>query len=154
MRNIDWYHSLNLPVFTPPDWLFAPAWIIIYLMIFSSFLVFIKAKSPMKKANALVFFIVQLLLNFIWSSVFFNNTDIQGGLIIVIIMWLFIVFTIYEFYKISQPASYLLVPYFLWTTFAVYLNFEIYILNFKCINTLYYWNIFIPIHLEALNMLR
>ena len=129
MQNIDWYHSLNLPVFTPPDWLFAPAWIILYLMIFASFLVFIQAKNPMKKATALVFFIVQLLLNFIWSSVFFSNTDIQGGLIIIVIMWLFIAFTIYEFYKISKPACYLLVPYFLWTTFAVYLNFEIYILN-------------------------
>lgn len=129
MQNINWYHSLNLPVFTPPDWLFAPAWIILYLMIFSSFLVFMQAKSPMKKTNALVFFLVQLLLNFIWSSVFFSNTDIQGGLIIIVIMWLFIAFTIYEFYKISKPASYLLVPYFLWITFAVYLNFEIYILN-------------------------
>lgn len=129
MQNINWYHSLNLPVCTPPDWLFAPAWIILYLMIFSSFLVFMQAKSPMKKANALVFFLVQLLLNFIWSSVFFSNTDIQGGLIIIVIMWLFIAFTIYEFYKISKPASYLLVPYFLWITFAVYLNFEIYILN-------------------------
>ena len=129
MQNINWYHSLNLPVFTPPDWLFAPAWIILYLMIFSSFLVFMQAKSPMKKTNALVFFLVHLLLNFIWSSVFFSNTDIQGGLIIIVIMWLFIAFTIYEFYKISKPASYLLVPYFLWITFAVYLNFEIYILN-------------------------
>ena len=129
MYNSDWYNSLNTPVFMPPDWLFAPVWIILYLMIFASFWIFLKAKSAIKKSLAIVFFMVHLLLNFIWSTVFFTRMDIQGGLVIVIFMWIFILFTIIEFYKISKLSSYLLIPYFLWVSFALYLNTSFYILN-------------------------
>ena len=129
MYNSDWYNSLNTPLFMPPDWIFAPIWIILYLMIFASFWIFLKAKSPVKKSLAIIFFLVQLLLNFIWSTVFFTRTDIQGGLVIVIFMWIFILFTIIEFFKTSKLSSYLLIPYFLWVSFALYLNISFYILN-------------------------
>ena len=129
MQNLDWYHSLNLPEFLPPDWLFAPVWIIIYLMIFSSFWIVFRAKSHVKKSLAMIFFAMQLFLNFIWSTIFFTMKDIQGALIIIGIMWLFIIFTIIEFYKISKLSAYLLIPYFLWTSFALYLNLKIYVLN-------------------------
>lgn len=129
MYNSDWYNSLNTPMFMPPNWIFAPVWIILYLMIFASFWIFLKAKSPIKKSLAIIFFIVQLLLNFIWSTVFFTRTDIQGALVIVIFMWLFIAFTIIEFYRISKLSAYLLIPYLLWVSFALYLNTSFYILN-------------------------
>lgn len=129
MYNSLWYKSLNTPLLLPPDWLFAPVWIVLYLMIFASFLIFLKAKSPIKKTLAIAFFVVQLLLNFIWSTVFFTMADIQGALVVVILMWLFIAFTIIEFYRISKLSSYLLIPYLLWVSFAVYLNLSFYILN-------------------------
>ncbi len=129
MYNSDWYNSLNTPLFMPPDWIFAPIWIILYLMIFASFWIFLKAESPVKKSLAILFFLVQLLLNFIWSTVFFTRMDIQGGLVIVIFMWIFILFTIIEFFKTSKLSSYLLIPYFLWVSFALYLNISFYILN-------------------------
>lgn len=124
-----WYKSLNTPLLLPPYWLFAPVWIILYLMIFASFWIFFRTKSAVKKTLAFSFFTVQLLLNFIWSTVFFTLTDIQGALIIVIFMWLFIVFTIIEFYRISKLSAYLLIPYLLWVSFAIYLNLSFYILN-------------------------
>lgn len=129
MVNLDWYHSLNLPVGTPPDWLFAPVWIILYLMIFASFLVFVATKSLTKKFVALTFFIMQLFLNFIWSSIFFGLKNILDALWVISLMWIFLVITMYEFYKISKPAFYLLVPYFLWITYALYLNSSIYLIN-------------------------
>lgn len=129
MMNLDWYHSLNLPIGTPPDWIFAPVWIILYLMIFASFLVFISAKSISKKFVALAFFIMQLLLNFLWSSIFFGLKNISDALWVIIFIWIFLAITLYEFYKISKPAFYLLIPYFLWVTYALYLNFSIYIMN-------------------------
>lgn len=129
MYNSDWYNALNTPMFMPPNWLFAPVWIILYLMIFASFWIFIKSKNPIKKSLAITFFTVQLLLNFIWSTVFFTRMDIQGGLVIIIFMWLFILLTIIEFHKISKLSAYLLIPYFLWVSFALYLNTYFYILN-------------------------
>lgn len=129
MVNLDWYHSLNLPVGTPPDWLFAPVWIVLYLMIFASFLVFIKTKSLTKKFVAFTFFVMQLFLNFMWSSIFFGLKDIQNALWVICLMWVFLAITLYEFYKISKPASYLLIPYFLWVTYALYLNSSIYFIN-------------------------
>ncbi|MBR2526509.1 tryptophan-rich sensory protein [bacterium] len=129
MYNSDWYNALNTPMFMPPNWLFAPVWIILYLMIFASFWIFCVSKSPIKKSLAVMFFAIQLFLNFIWSTVFFTRTDIQGALVIVIFMWVFIVLTIIEFHKISKLSSYLLIPYFLWVSFALYLNTYFYILN-------------------------
>lgn len=129
MVNLDWYHSLNLPVGTPPDWIFAPVWIILYLMIFASFLVFISTKSLSKKVVALSFFVMQLLLNFFWSSIFFGLKDILSALWVISLMWIFLAITLYEFYKISKPAFYLLIPYFLWVTYALYLNSSIYLIN-------------------------
>ena len=129
MVNLDWYHSLNLPVGTPPDWLFAPVWIVLYLMIFASFLVFIKTKSLTKKFVAFAFFVMQLFLNFMWRSIFFGLKDIQNALWVICLMWVFLAITLYEFYKISKPASYLLIPYFLWVTYALYLNSSIYLIN-------------------------
>lgn len=129
MVNLDWYHSLNLPVGTPPDWLFAPVWIVLYLMIFAFFLAFIKTKSLTKKFVAFAFFVMQLFLNFMWSSIFFGLKDIQNALWVICLMWVFLAITLYEFYKISKPASYLLIPYFLWVTYALYLNSSIYFIN-------------------------
>lgn len=129
MKNLDWYHNLNMPQFTPPDWLFMPVWAVLYLMIFASFWIAFTAKSHVQKSLAMIFFTMQLFLNFIWSTIFFTRRDVEGALIIIAIMWLFILLTIIEFFKIRKWAAYLLIPYFLWTSYAMYLNLSIYLLN-------------------------
>ncbi len=129
MYNSIWYKSLSVPALMPPDWVFAPVWIILYLMIFASFWIFLRARSSIKKSLAIMFFIVQLLLNFIWSTVFFTMADIQGALVVVTFMWIFIILTMIEFFKISKLSAYLLIPYFLWVSYALYLNLSFYILN-------------------------
>lgn len=129
MRNIDWYHSLKHPALSPPDWLFAPVWSILYLTIFLSLIVFLKDGTVREKVVPLGLFTVQILLNFLWSPVFFGMKKIGTALIICFLLWVFILAVIISFYHYSKLSAFLLVPYFLWSTFALYLNFEIWRLN-------------------------
>lgn len=129
MRNLDWYHSLHLPSLTPPDYVFTYAWVVLYIMIFVSFFIFINKNSHRHKGVATIFFIIQMVLNFFWSSIFFSTKDIEGGLVIIILIWIVLAITIFEFYKISKLAAILLIPYYIWISFALYLNTMIVILN-------------------------
>ena len=129
MENMDWFNSLNKPFLSPPDWLFAPVWIVLYITIAIAFIIFLKSHSTRKKTLGLIFFFTQLLLNFIWSPVFFNMQNILGALIIIFFMWLFIMLTIITFLRHSKIAAILLIPYLIWVSFAFYLNFGFYVLN-------------------------
>ena len=129
MENLNWFNSLNKPFLSPPDWLFTPVWIILYITIAVSFLLFLKSSSQKNKKIGLIFFFTQLLLNFIWSPIFFNLQNILGALIIIFFMWLFILLTIITFIKHSKIAGILLIPYLIWVSFAFYLNFGFYVLN-------------------------
>lgn len=129
MQNLEWYHTLIKPVLNPPDWIFAPVWSVLYLMIFASFVIFVAKGNLEAKILPLTCFSAQMILNFIWSPVFFNYHDIKSAFIIICMMWLFILLTIIFFYKHSKISSILLIPYFLWVSFALYLNFELLILN-------------------------
>lgn len=124
-----WYENLQKPFLTPPDGVFMPAWIILYAMIFISFILFLKSGNLSQKIIPISTFLTQLFLNLSWSPVFFGLHKIGTALIIIIFMWMFILITILLFYRYSKISAYLLVPYFLWVTFASYLNFEIYRLN-------------------------
>lgn len=128
MDNMTWYHSLNKPFLNPPDWIFAPVWILIYIMMSISFVLFLK--SPGKnKAGTATLFVSQLALNLIWSPVFFGNMNPRGALIVIILLIIALTWTILAFYKYSKTAAILLVPYLIWVLFAAYLNFEIIRLN-------------------------
>ncbi len=129
MKNMEWFDSLNKPFLSPPDWLFAPVWTILYILIAISFLLFIKGGMTKEKRLPLAFFIIQMLLNFAWSPVFFRLENIGGALAIIIFMWLFILLTIIFFFKHSKLASILLVPYLVWVSFAFYLNLSYFVLN-------------------------
>ena len=129
MKNMEWFDSLNKPFLSPPDWLFAPVWTILYILIAISFLLFIKGGMTKEKRLPLAFFIIQMLLNFAWSPVFFRLENIGGALAIIIFMWLFILLTIIFFFKQSKLASILLVPYLVWVSFAFYLNLSYFVLN-------------------------
>jgi benzodiazapine receptor len=119
-----WYADLIKPSFSPPNWLFAPVWILLYfLMGISLFLVWSKGK------RGLPIFFIQLVVNAFWSIAFFGLKSPLFGLIVIIILWVLILLTIIKFFKISKLAAWLLIPYIAWVTFATILNFSIWILN-------------------------
>lgn len=128
---LDWYPTLVKPSFNPPNWVFAPVWTLLYIMMgVAAGLVwdrFSFDKGAVKKA--LVFFIVQLVLNAIWSYLFFGlHNPMLAGLEI-ILLWLMIYETYFQFTKINKVAGYLLVPYLIWVAFAAVLNASIWWLN-------------------------
>lgn len=128
----EWYGSLNFPSFAPPNWVFGPVWTILFIMMgIALYLVWNSHKwfGKKEKRNALWFFGVQLVLNVLWSGLFFGIRCPGCALFEIIILWLFIGLTIIKFYKISKPSAYLLIPYWVWVTFATVLNFAFVILN-------------------------
>jgi benzodiazapine receptor len=123
-----WYAQLQKPSFAPPNWLFAPMWISLYLlMAVAAYLVWQKGLGSSGVRAAL--FLVQLLLNALWSPVFFGLRSPLAGAAIIVVLWLAILATIIAFAKISPPAAWLLVPYILWVSLATALNISIYFLN-------------------------
>ncbi len=125
-----WYATIQKPSFNPPNWVFAPAWTLLFLLMgISLYLVWSKNWQDQEKKKALFVFAFQLLLNILWSILFFGLQSPLYAFIEIIILWLAILFTIISFYKISKPAAYLLLPYILWVSFASILNFSILILN-------------------------
>ncbi len=125
-----WYATLNKPFFAPPNWVFGPAWTILYfLMGVSLYLVWQQGTSKKKNRTALKYFAAQLALNFIWSPIFFGLKSPALALVVILAMWVMIVLTIKKFYPLSRWAAYLLVPYLLWVSFATLLNAGILVLN-------------------------
>jgi len=124
-----WYEYIFKPEFTPPIWIFMPIWIILYLLMGTSLFMVLNTENSTRKTQALIIFGVQLLLNALWSPVFFGLRSISGGFFVILLLWLSIFFTFYKFYKLEHKASYLLIPYLLWVSFAVGLNLSIMILN-------------------------
>lgn len=123
-----WYSTLNKPFFNPPSWIFGPVWTTLYFLMGISFFLIWTDRSK-KKQKAYTFFFIQLVLNAIWSPVFFSLESPFMALFVIAALWIFIVLTIRQFYKISKPAAYLLVPYLFWVSFASILNFSIWQLN-------------------------
>ena len=125
-----WYAALQKPAFTPPNWLFAPAWITLYLLMgIAAFLVWRVGLGNRRVRTALVIFLVQLALNSLWSVVFFGMQSPLYGVIVIAILWLMILLTILKFSRIAAAAAWLLMPYILWVSFASALNISILILN-------------------------
>ncbi len=125
-----WYASLVKPSFNPPNWIFGPVWTILYLMIgIALFLVWSNKVKIKDKINAYQIFTIQLLLNALWTLVFFGMHQIFWALIVIVLLLIAIALTIREFYKISKIAAYILLPYILWVIFASLLNLSFFILN-------------------------
>ncbi|MDP2695748.1 MAG: TspO/MBR family protein [bacterium] len=126
-----WYASLEKPPFTPPSWVFGPAWIILYLLIgVAAYLVWSSKKTtPSIKLRAMVVFGLQLLLNASWSVIFFGFQNPFLAFLEITILWFVIIWMIYSFGAISRLASHLLLPYILWVSFALQLNYHIWFLN-------------------------
>lgn len=125
-----WYAIANKPWFNPPNWLFAPVWTVLYIMMGIAFFLIWRADSDKSiKQTAMIFFVAQLVLNFFWSLIFFKLQQTGWAFAEMSIMWLLILFTIIWFGKISSTASWLLVPYICWVSFALILNYSIWKLN-------------------------
>lgn len=125
----DWYVTLNKPSFNPPNYLFAPVWTCLYILMGIS--LFIIWQSPMGqiRTNALIIFTIQILLNFLWSFLFFKFKMPGLALIEIMMIWISILAMIILFSRISKPAAYLQIPYLLWVSFATILNAAIWHLN-------------------------
>jgi len=126
----NWYLLLEKPAFTPPSWVFFPAWVTLYtLMGISFYLVWEKGLERPGVKMALLVFGIQLGLNALWSFLFFGLKSPYYAFVEIILLWLAIFLTILKFREISKIASYLLLPYILWVSFAMLLNYYIWILN-------------------------
>jgi len=148
-----WYGGLNKPSFSPPNWIFGPVWTALFvLMGISLYLVWSKkwrVKNELRfkdrkpanklsqkflsgswqKANIILIFVLQLVLNVLWSIIFFGFHFPGLAFFELLMLWFAIVFTIVNFYRVSKSAAWLLLPYVLWVSFAGILNYFLWILN-------------------------
>jgi len=125
-----WYAVANKPWFNPPNWIFAPVWTTLYvLMGIALFLVWRSDADKAIKQTAIALFVIQLTLNFFWSIIFFRLQQPVWAFAEIILMWIMILLTIIWFGKISPAAAWLLVPYISWVSFASVLNYSIWQLN-------------------------
>jgi translocator protein len=148
-----WYRNLNKPGFNPPNWIFGPVWTIIFVMMgIALYIVWDKKWQPVnkigfenskkinplsrkffsgswQKANIILIFIFQLILNILWSFLFFAMHLPNFAFFELIMLWFSIIFMIVNFYRVSKQAALLLIPYIVWVSFAGVLNYFIWILN-------------------------
>jgi translocator protein len=121
-----WYSTISKPWFTPPNWLFAPAWTLLYLLMAIALFIIWQKKE---KRRALTIFFIQLFLNFLWSMLFFGLKNPLLAFLDILLLVLTISLTVKIFYSKSKIAAFLLLPYLLWTIYASLLNLGIIILN-------------------------
>jgi len=125
-----WYYNLKKPSWQPPDWAFGPAWTTIFALgAASAVLAWGGAETPAERTRVVALFAVNVLLNSLWSFLFFRRRRPDHAFIEVIPFWLSIVALMVGLWPLSRTASLLLVPYLLWVSFAAYLNFTIVRLN-------------------------
>ena len=125
----EWYATLNQPSFNPPNWIFGPVWTTLYIIMGISFFLIWKLESGKERNQAIVIFLVQLLLNFGWSFCFFYFKMIGLALIEILLLWSTIFLMLTRFYKLKPLAAYLNIPYLLWVTYATVLNAAYFYLN-------------------------
>lgn len=122
------YRQLNQPPLAPPGWLFPVVWSILYaLMGISAYLIL--NSGDKRRKTALLLYGAQLLVNFLWTPVFFGLRSLEGATAVVIVMLILITAMIFSFYRINKTAAYLNIPYLLWTGFAVYLTIGVLVLQ-------------------------
>ena len=122
-----WYSTIIKPDFTPPDWIFAPVWISLYLLM--SVGVWLIWINPKRVEKIIYIYFIHLLINGSWSLFFFGLHLILVSLIIIGIIILFVIWLMKLYYPINKLSSFLMIPYLLWLSYAFLLNFYIFILN-------------------------
>ena len=148
-----WYKHLTKPSFNPPNWIFGPVWTALFILMgISLYLVWSKEWRPKneialkkgkpwnplsqkflsgewQKANIILIFATQLVLNVLWSVIFFGAHSIGAAFFELLMLWFAIIFTTINFYRVSKTSAWLLLPYILWVFFAGILNYFLWILN-------------------------
>ena len=125
-----WYSTIQKPSFTPPNWVFGPAWTTLYvLMGVAAFLVWQKGLRSRAVRIALAWFLGQLALNALWTPVFFGLRRVGLALVVIVLLWVAIVITMSYVARVSRVAAVLLAPYLVWVSFATVLNASIWWLN-------------------------
>jgi tryptophan-rich sensory protein len=122
-----WYYNLVKPEFSPPNWIFGPVWTALYLMM--SVAAWLAYKRSKHSNKILVVYFIHVLINASWSYVFFYYKQIFLASFVISIIIFFILYLMILYSKYSKPSVVLMLPYFAWSTFALYLNSTIYILN-------------------------
>lgn len=124
-----WYMTLVKPFFNPPNWVFGPVWTLLYILMGIAFFLVWQKGYNKDTSFAIHLFLIQLILNFFWSFIFFYGQNPFLAFIEILALWLVIAITIVEFKEIDFRTVYLLTPYLLWVSFATVLNFAIFMLN-------------------------
>lgn len=125
-----WYQTIQKPSWNPPGWIFGPVWTTLYILMgIALYLVWKSDAATAVKKTAILLFAIQLLLNFFWSFIFFNQHQVGWALVEIMVMWVFILLTIFAFASVNKTAAWLLVPYISWVSFAFLLNYTIWKLN-------------------------
>jgi benzodiazapine receptor len=125
-----WYANLKKPAFTPPNSVFGPVWITLYLLMgIAVFLVWREGLSQEGVMVAFTVFWVQLALNILWSVIFFGLRSLLGGMVVIFLLWIAILVTIIMFFGVSSIAGGLLIPYIVWVSIAANLNVQVWKLN-------------------------
>ncbi len=128
--NMDYYKVLALPPLAPPTWVFPLVWTTLFLLMgIASYLVYMRGRDRTQVRDALKMYAIMLVFTFLWPLVFFNlRTDLFAFLIL-LVQWIFTGITAAQFYRTSHAAGYLMLPVWIWVTFAGYLNLAIWFLN-------------------------
>lgn len=124
------FQTVQKPPLSPPGWLFPVVWTILYILMgIASYLILTGEGTTEEKSKAISVYLYQLVVNFLWSTWFFNLQWYAFAFFWLVLLWILILVSLVRFYRISKPAGYLLVPYLLWVTFAGYLNLGIALSN-------------------------
>ncbi|GGE67168.1 TspO/MBR related protein [Pedobacter psychrotolerans] len=125
-----WYPLLNKPSFNPPNWLFAPVWTSLYILIgIAAYLVWVKRDQVQHFPRTVAIYFIQLILNLAWSFIFFYLHEIGFALAEIIALLIVVILNAVMFYKIDKWAGLLFIPYILWVSFASFLTYNLFILN-------------------------
>ena len=122
-----WYSQLEKSNFNPPDWVFAPVWTTLYFMMTLAIWNFWHSKN--RDINTIYIYFIHILLNTTWSIVFFAMHNIFLALINLMILVLLIIVLTLRFKRVNNVSAYLMIPYLLWSCYALFLNFNLYLLN-------------------------
>ncbi len=121
-----WYAALEKPSWNPPSWIFGPVWTLLYVMMaVAAWLIWKRVGWQ----RALVFYFIQLALNAAWTPLFFGAHQLGWALVDIILLCVAILLTLFNFFPISKPAGWMLVPYLAWVSFAAFLNFTLWRMN-------------------------
>lgn len=130
-RSVDtWYAGLNKPSFNPPNWIFGPVWTFIYILIgVAAYLIWQKRSQIVHLPRTIAVYFIQLVLNLLWTFLFFYAHKIGASLIEIVALFVVILINASVFYKIDKMAGLLFIPYAIWVSFATLLTYSIYSLN-------------------------